>query len=387
MLHELPGSLLEAVLLEMSVPTDIVALCATSRYLRDTLADDPGLKATWLMRHRRDKAVFLAAADREEVFLRLLYMWREHEEMCATSMLAYAAYMGYSDAVRELLDAGADTRSSTSILYMPTSVFSETLYEIDDILGPPVFTPLCLAAMKGEAEVVAILLAHDRRAGAAVDTGDRIEVMWSTCYAGQTHIAALLMEAGFVGANVSLISEDTDWRCYPGEAILARACPTPLHACCHQGHAECAALLLDSGAATDTPFLPENYSEDREPPLHTACRRGHLSVVLTFLARAASHPAASHPPHLDSDGGTALHAACKHDHVRVAEALLDAVEGGHGGARACAACVGTADATDYRGKTPFHTACRHGREEVVRLFLRRGVDVHRRAINEIKETA
>jgi ankyrin repeat protein len=398
MLDELTKGLLEYIVFELTEPADIAALCTTSKYLRDVIANDPWVKATWLKKHRRDDAVFLAAADREEVFLHVLDMWREHEWMCdnngnwgpkvrvyppfPSSMPHYAAYMGYVNALRELFDAGANMTLLNEVSHMPTSSSSATtLDEIQKVLVT--LTPLCLAAIIGEAGVVAFFLELECAGDIDIDAGQKIEVTWSACYAGHTDIVKLLVGAGF-STSVSLLSDWLDWMSYP-EFEFVCTCPTPLHVCCHQGHAECVALLLDLGTTPmDSSFLPETFSEEYELSLHTACRRGHLNVVLELLSRGVTHPA-THLPCLDSSSGTPLHSACKYGQVQVVEAILDAVERS-GVTRVCTACVGTTESTDYRGETPFHTACRFGRNEVVRLLARRGVDIHRRAIDQMEET-
>lgn len=138
---------------------------------------------------------------------------------------------------------------------------------------------------------------------------------------------------------------------------------TALHVASVGGHADCAAQLLQKGAAT-------NIADGQgSAALHLAAVRGHVDVVQKLLAYRA--PTGQR----DKQNCTAMLLATREGKIPTAELLVSA--------------EANVDAADSHGRTPLMHACRQGAAGLVKALLRRGalVNVRDNEGNTAKEFA
>jgi ankyrin repeat protein len=122
---------------------------------------------------------------------------------------------------------------------------------------------------------------------------------------------------------------------------------TSLHAACQEGHAECAAMLIDAGASVDA------LDSEGGTPLLSACRYGRVRCVEVLIKEGAS------TKHFDSaHGATALHVASQSGFTACVEQLL--------------ASNADPSAIDGDGATALHIAAYQGHAKCVRLLLDAG---------------
>ena len=270
-------------------------------------------------------------------------------EACTNyNQLAHAVELGHLEAVRLLLDAGADPSHA----------------------GSDGTTPLMSAAWRGHLEVLQLLLGR----GAALDPVHP-EAGWTAfhmaCYDNQADCAEALVRVGFdvgtkdkhgrTGLKVAearahagmlvrlraVISEQL-WAAQatalagkllvsamegdaaavsrllaagadPNASVPARKPSgevfnsTALGAAAHHGRLEAARLLLDGGA---NPSLADSYGVT---PLMAVAEAGQLEVLRLLLAKGVAVDAAQ-----PADGWTAFHCACWNNRVECVEALARA---------------------------------------------------------------
>jgi tetratricopeptide (TPR) repeat protein len=155
--------------------------------------------------------------------------------------ITLAAQRGDVEAVRELLDRGADPDAR-----YPYNFSDPVLY---------------VAAQQGSAEIVRMLLDH----GAYPDNtgGDYQTALHRACYYGNTEAAAVLLDDG------------ADIEARTNEGI------TPLYLTCEKGRIETAKLLLDRGASVDC------ANGVGWTPLFEAAQWGQAGLVQLFLEHSA----------------------------------------------------------------------------------------------------
>jgi ankyrin repeat protein len=243
--------------------------------------------------------------------------------------LQVAAEWNREDVARALLEAGADPNA--------------------DAASYDGWSPLLLAASKGHASIVGLLMAHGARVG-----------IFEACALGD---------------------EDAVERLLAGDPGLARAAgpglATPLHFAASPAIAR---RLLRAGADTsardrwgNTPIRTAAASTRRRPVAETLlpyadARDIHLAAALDRTDQVAAlldaDGARIHDRTFEHDavggGGTALHAAAQQAAAGVVRLLLDR------GADPNARGLG--------GETPLHYASAHGHIDIAALLLERGAD-------------
>ena len=207
---------------------------------------------------------------------------------------------------------------------------AETLLEhgarVDDESGESGATPLNVAAAKGHAEVVQLLLAH----GADRTKRSRwgVTPLEAAVRGGHQNVAGVLLEGAPAAMTGTLLYE----------AAL-------------KNQRDIADLLLRKGANANA------RDKSGATPLHAAALKGNLAVAELLLSRGAEVDPR------DGDGLTPLHNAALTGNAGMAALLLD-----KGADR---------EARDREtGATPLFQAAAWGRKAVVDLLLQRGADVN-----------
>ncbi|XP_069573130.1 ankyrin repeat domain-containing protein 50 [Brachyistius frenatus] len=349
----------------------------------------------------------LAARQGHVKVLSLLLEWAESQdpEMASQMMehvdnegwtaLRSAAWGGHSEAVRLLLNAGADvdgcdSEGRSALRAAAWGGHEEIVLtlldygaQVDkaDIKGR---TPLIAAAYMGHHEAVEILL--DRNAEVDLADGD-----------GRTalSVAALCVPTaaaikGF-GEVASLLLER---RANPGHRDHDGM--TPLLLAAYEGHEDVVELLLEAGADVDETAGPEGNAPAAAAvtPLLAAAAMGHMKTVSRLLFWGAAVDA------IDCEGRTALCLAAARGSVEVARALLDrGLDENHkddlgwtplhaaaceGHRAVCAALtergsMARVGEMDIEGRTPLILAAQEGHWSTVRLLLDRRSPIDQRA--------
>lgn len=357
--------------------------------------------------HQGQTPLTLASRQGHVNVLRVLVEWvkRQEPEIVARMMehvdsegwtaLRSAAWGGHSQAVRLLLEAGADVdgcdgEGRTAVRAAAWGGHEETVLTLLDY-GARVDkadskgrTPLIAAAYMGHHEAVEILLDHnadvnladgDGRTALSVaalcaptaagvksygevvclllergaDPGHRdhdgMTPVLLAAYEGHEDIVELLLEAG----------ADVDETAGPNGSSPSAAAVTPLLAAAAMGHMKTVSRLLFWGAAVDA------IDCEGRTALCLAAARGSAEVVRALLDRGLDEN------HKDDLGWTPLHAAACEGHRAVCAALTE---------RGSMARVGE---MDIEGRTPLILASQEGHWGTVRLLLDRRSPIDHRA--------
>ncbi|XP_017540718.1 ankyrin repeat domain-containing protein 50 [Pygocentrus nattereri] len=241
----------------------------------------------------------------------------EHVDSEGWTALRSAAWGGHKEAVKMLLEAGAEV----------------------DGCDPDGRTALRAAAWGGHEEVLMTLLNH----GAKVDRMDHEgrTPLIAAAYMGHKEAVEILLDAG---AEVDLADGD-------GRTALSVSALCVPSATGGRGHGEVVSLLLERGAD------PEHKDRDEMTPLLLASYEGHEEVVELLLEAGAD---------VDESAGV---------YPSAVTPLLAAAAMGHAGTVNRLLFWGAAvDGIDGEGRTALCLAAAKGSTEVVRALLDRGLD-------------
>ncbi|KAK1169625.1 ankyrin repeat domain-containing protein 50 [Acipenser oxyrinchus oxyrinchus] len=346
--------------------------------------------------HQGQTPVMLAARQGHARVLQCLLAWAQWEERAphlvnhadreGWTALRSAAWGGHAEAVRILLEAGAevdgsDSEGRTALRAAAWGGHEEILCTLLDY-GAQVDqpdregrTPLIAAAYMGHKEAVELLLDH----GAQVDVQDSD---------GRTalSVAALCVPSAAGLGYCEVVSLLLERGADPGHKD--RDGMTPLLLAAYEGHAEVVELLLEAGADVDEAAGPQGGSRisTAVTPLLAAASMGHVFVVNTLLFWGAAVDA------IDGEGRTALSLAATRGNVDVVRTLLDrGLDENHrddlgwtplhsaaceGHLAVCAALTKQGSAArvtemDNDGRTPLILAAQEGHCDCVRLLLER----------------
>lgn len=263
------------------------------------------------------------------------------------TVLSHAAYMGYDDFVRVLVDRedvdlnSRNGEGKTPLVNAATSgsgIVVQMLLELEqvdlnsrDIYGQ---TPLSCATQSGSSLVVGILLANagvDRNLG---DDDGRTPLSWAAEFGYKKAFDLLLADEG-----VDPDSRDSNGR-------------TPLSWGAEWGPEQVVEELLANEGVD-----PDSRDCNGRTPLSWAAARGQEKVVTILLSKEGVDPDPQ-----DSNGRTPLSWAAESGYERAVDILL-ASEGVDPNSR------------DRDGRTPLSWAAARGRETVVDILLaKEGID-------------
>lgn len=241
------------------------------------------------------------------------------------SALYYAAYLGFKDAVKGLIDHEQPRNRARSV----------------NTLGGCYGRPLCAAAATGYTDICQILIQHgaDLEKGVSYKHRGTGTPLGLAARFGRETTARLLIENGAdVEGNSSL---------YHGPAICAAA---------YNGHEHIVRLLLEHGANVN------GHGPDGKTSLHGAARGGHLGVAKVLLEYDADIEARN--KYME----TPLIRAAINDQIEMTEFLIkqDA----------------KIEAEDYQGFTALHRTVRHGRNAAFAVLLKKGAHLGTRGLTK-----
>ncbi|OON16875.1 ankyrin repeat protein, partial [Opisthorchis viverrini] len=187
------------------------------------------------------------------------------------------------------------------------------------------YTPLLLAAAKGNVEVTQILI----EAGANIMAQEKTAkgIVYLCAETNEVDVLRLILNHPKAKELIELPNIYDD---------------TPLHIAAKNGHSEIVKLLLENGAKVSS------KNEKERTPFHNAAKYGRLRIARHLL---------EHVPSLvserDEDGSSAIHLAAASGHVALLELLLNA-----GAAVDCRNCMqwtplDCAAASGHRGCVEF----------------------------------
>nr|XP_034177587.1 ankycorbin isoform X1 [Osmia lignaria] len=245
-------------------------------------------------------------------------------------------------------------------------------------------TPLHLAVIAGDTQLVAVLLANGADVNAKDLEGHSV-LHWATV-CGETECVRLVLAAGARPSTPDLRGGSPlhyAAQCCGAAATAELAVPKKVGLKVLQ-------TLLEFGADVNA------KDEDGRQPILWAASAGSVEAVLA-LARAGGSAAAGAA---DKDGLTALHCAASRGHARCVEALVnlcgahpDHVDDNGCSALHYAATLGHADATalilklgadpnrqDRKGRTPALCAAAKGQLETLKILAQHGGSLYARTV-------
>ena len=233
-------------------------------------------------------------------------------------MLLYDAILAGAkpEIVSTLLDNGANPNAEIHWNYTTTSG-----YRIEWST-----CPLNLAAWRGKAEIVSLLLA--KRADHEGTRNSSSTPLYTASLSGKTNIVSLLLAKG--------------------ADLKARIRGTPCIVISHPDQMAFLSFLLDRGCNVNA------FYTQGSTPLHAACDRGFTDLAVLYLLKGADVDAT------DDAGLTPLHRGCSWERTQIVRTLLD-----HGA---------SVNMQTQQGDTPLHFAATRNdhNEKLIRLLLGAG---------------
>lgn len=207
-------------------------------------------------------------------------------------------------------------------------------------------TPLYVAAEKGHAEVVRVILMVSDVQTAGIKANNSFDAFHIAAKQGHLEVLKELLQA------------------FPALAMTTNSVnATALDTAATQGHVDIVNLLLETDAN-----LAKIAKNNGKTVLHSAARMGHVEVVRSLLNKDPGIGLRT-----DKKGQTALHMASKGQNAEIVVALL----------KPDASII---HIEDNKGNRPLHVAARKGNITIVQTLLSvEGIDIN--AVNKSRETA
>ena len=293
--------------------------------------------------------------------------------------LHHAAHRNDLEAARLLTEAGADVTAANELGATPlwlaarngsAAMVSHLLEAGADANAPLTMgeTPLMTAARAGDLDTVRLLLAH----GADVEATERdrrqTALMWAVAQ-GHAAVAQVLIEHG---ADVHARSavwdqlENTAGNTNPiGNFRMSHGGSTPLLFAARHGDVETARVLIEAGAD------PNDTAAAGTSALVVAAHSGHGPLGIFLLEQGAD-------PNATDAGYAALHAAVLRSQVELVDALL--AHGADVNAILKHGTPGRRFSADYSlryqliGANAFWLAARYGEVDIMRLLASQGAN-------------
>ena len=241
------------------------------------------------------------------------------------SALYYTAYIGFTDAVRGLIDHEQPCNRA----------------QLVNSLGGCYGRPLCAAAACGHVDICRILIQHgadiEKEGSDYKRRGTGTALGLAARFGRETAVKLLLENGANVEGNSSF---------YHGPAICAAA---------YNGHEHVVRLLLENGANVN------GQGPDGKTSLHGAARGGHLGVVKVLL---------EHNAHIEARNKykeTPLIRAAINDQAEMVGFLIEQ--------------DANIEAEDSQGFTALHRTVRHGRSAAFAMLLEKGAHLGTRSGN------
>ena len=278
-------------------------LRASTSLLSMQLLQSDSARRSWLMVHRPDvikKKPFPSYVHPNEF----------------GSALYYAAYLGFTHAVKGLVDHEQPCNRA----------------QIINTAGGCYGLPLCAAAATGHVDICQSLIQHgadiEKEGSDYKHRGTGTPLGLAARFGRVTTVRLLIENGANVEGNSSF---------YHGPAICAAA---------YNGHDHMVRLLLENGAKVN------GQGPDGKTSLHSAARGGHLGVVKLLLEHDADIEARNRYEE------TPLIRAAINDQAEMVGFLID-----HGA---------NIEAEDHQGFTALHRTVRHGRSAAFAMLLEKG---------------
>ena len=293
--------------------------------------------------------------------------------------LMWAAAEGHVDAMKVLIEAGADVNARSSIIAWERQRTEEPR---DKWLPPGGLTPLLFAARDGKVDSVRTLL--DAHADINIVDPDRHTALVLALSNGQFDVAGLLIERG---ADVNMedkVGQTALYAAVDGHTVPASNRPAPRETDDTLSSLDVIKMLLARGAHVDAALraaLPYRTKLDRggdgvlgagATPLIRAAKAGDVPVIKLLLEKGANPKAATR------NGVTAVMIAANvntraEDMTGRSKTQKDAIES----IRLLLAAGGSVTGAETtQGRTALHGAAMWGLTDVVRFLHEQGADLN-----------
>ncbi|XP_014671481.1 PREDICTED: ankyrin-1-like [Priapulus caudatus] len=324
--------------------------------------------------------LMMAVKDGEEAVVRMLLSHGADANAADSqgrNSLYYAAFSGWLDIVRLLLEAGADPTSLYHAACLVRMDIGRLLLEAG--ADPNVAKtnsramPLMMAVNKGDEAVVRMLLSHGADANAA-DSYGQTTLYQAACF-DRLDIVRLLLEAGAdpnVAQNMSekmplmmavnkgkeavvqmLLSHGADANAANSYGV------TSLHVAVVSGRLDIMCMLLEAGADPNV-AATEKVDGKSFTALHYSCDRLHIEMITHLLKHGAN------PNLVDCNKRTPLAIIGSKVEVRISR-MTERAEQAESVVQAASALLQTCESAgvllqvntrDIDGDTPLHSFCR-----------------------------
>jgi uncharacterized protein len=293
--------------------------------------------------------------------------------------LMWAAAEGHADAMKMLIEAGADVNARSTIIAWERQRTEEPR---DKWLPPGGLTPLLFAARDGKLTSAKVLL--DAGADINIVDPDRHTSLILALTNGQFDVAGLLIERG---ADVNMedkVGQTALYAAVDGHTVPGSNRPAPRETDDTLSSLDVIKMLLAKGARVDAPLraqLPYRTKLDRggdgvlgagTTPLIRAAKAGDATVIKLLLDKGANATAATR------NGVTAVMMAAnvntrEEDMTGRNKTQKDAIESIK---LLLAAGADVKGAETTQGRTALHGAAMWGMTDVVKFLQQQGADVN-----------